>query len=104
MKPGSRSTSCARRRGATAAGWLARLALALGLAAPPAAATPPAPAIEPELGSYAVTVNTRPVDGSVIAVRDASERLYVDEAALRAWRVRYADTDRISVDGTSLVA
>jgi outer membrane usher protein len=108
LKPGSRSKPSASRRGAPAAtGWVAPLALvlavALALAAPPAAATQPAAAAQPELGSYAVTVNTRAVDGAVIAVRDASERLYVDEAALRAWRVRYADTDRLSVDGTSLV-
>src|SRR5690606_4291348 len=80
------------------------LAPAPALATPPATAAQPAAATQPDLGSYAVTVNTRPVDGAVIAVRDASERLYIDEAALRTWRVRYADLDRISVDGTSLIA
>ncbi|HLS56955.1 MAG TPA: fimbria/pilus outer membrane usher protein [Zeimonas sp.] len=110
MKPGSRSKRPARRRGGPPAGWFTPLALVLALAPGPALATSPiaaaqpAVATQPDLGSYAVTVNTRPVDGAVIAVRDASNRLYIDEAALRTWRVRYVDLDRISVDGTSLVA
>jgi outer membrane usher protein len=96
LKPGSRSRRTGKLEPARLAALVASLAATF--------ASPLAAAPQPDLGSYEVTVNTRRIDGAVFAARDDSDRLYIDESALRDWRVRYADVERISVDGTSLIA
>lgn len=96
LKPGFRSRRIGRLDPARLAALVASLAATF--------ASPLAAAPQPDLGSYEVSVNTRRIDGVVFAARDDSDRLYIDESALRTWRVRYADVERISVDGTSLIA
>jgi len=80
LKPGFRSRRIGRLDLARLAALVASLAATF---APPLAAAP-----QPDLGSYEVSVNTRRIDGVVFAARDDSDRLYIDESALRTWRVR----------------
>lgn len=79
---------------------LARLlaGAALALACTVAAAT------SIELGSYEVTVNSRAADEPVLVARDAAGRLFLDEAALRKWRVAMPATGRVEIDGLTMIA
>lgn len=71
------------------------------LAPQPAASA--APAAEPQLGSYDVTLNTRTTGAPVLAARDAAGALWLDEAALRDWKVRLPGAERTRIDGLAMV-
>lgn len=69
-----------------------------------AGAAEPAATGTPELGSYELTVNTRRVDGAVLAARTAEGRLLLEESVVRSWRMRSHDMPRTMVDGLAMLS
>jgi len=64
---------------------------------------PATPAAEPQLGSYDVTLNTRTTGAPVLAARDAVGALWLDEAALREWKISLPGAERTRIDGLEMV-
>lgn len=108
----------ARRLGRTAALCLAGVAFGAAaqsrlatvepssavLTSPAAIAAPAVPvAPQPLLGSYDVTLNTRTTGAPVLAARDAAGALWLDESALRQWKVRLPGAERARIDGLEMV-
>jgi len=61
------------------------------------------PVAEPQLGSYDVTLNTRATGAPVLAARDAAGALWLDESAMRDWKVRLPGAERAQIDGLEMV-
>jgi len=57
----------------------------------------------PALGSYDITVNTLATGAPVLAARDADGRLWLDESALREWRINLPDAERTRIEGLEMV-
>jgi len=69
----------------------------------PVAAQAPLPGAGPQLGAYDITLNTRTTGAPVLAARDAVGALWLDETALREWKVRLPNAERARIDGLDMV-
>jgi outer membrane usher protein len=58
---------------------------------------------KPSLGSYDITMNSRATGMPVLAARGVGGRLWLDEAALRDWRVRLPGAERAEIDGVGMI-